>query len=117
MVVTGFMQGGPMIKRVLPVAVVTFAVWIALMIKRVLPVAVVAFAVWISFMMASGLGARAETPVLTWTIQVCDTLDEVTEFLNKLPLERALEAKIVTINSTRSFMGVWSAPYRVYYRR
>lgn len=52
-----------------------------------------------------------------WTMYTCGTLDCVTQFLNTLPVERALEAKIVVINSQRSFLGVLSDPYYIYYRK
>ena len=54
---------------------------------------------------------------ITWNIQSCGTLECVTEFLNKLPIDRAIEAKITTINSQRSFMGVLSDPYKIWYRK
>ena len=61
--------------------------------------------------------ATFANPHLTWAMQTCSTLEEVTQFLNTLPEERALEAKVLTINSQRSFGGVFSSPYRIFYRR
>ena len=52
-----------------------------------------------------------------WQMQTCDTLDCVTDFLNKLPVQDALEAKVIVINSQRSLLGVLSNPYYIYYRR
>ena len=54
---------------------------------------------------------------LIWVIKPCFTLEEVETFLNELPLERALEAKIVVINSQRSFLSSMSNPYYVFYRQ
>lgn len=48
---------------------------------------------------------QAQSSHLTWTHEACSTLDCVDDVLNKLPLDRALEAKIVVINSQRSFLG------------
>lgn len=58
----------------------------------------------------------SEEPRLTWKMEGCYTLDDVTVFLNKLPAERALEAKVVAINSQRSFLGTLSTPYYVWHR-
>jgi hypothetical protein len=55
-------------------------------------------------------------PPLVWKMESCGTLDCVTAQLNRLPPDRALEAKVVVINSTRSFMGALSNPYYIYYR-
>lgn len=53
--------------------------------------------------------------LLAWVIQPCGTLEEVAKFLNKLPTAQAINAKVVVINSQRSFFGVWSTPYYVFY--
>jgi hypothetical protein len=54
---------------------------------------------------------------LQWESHACGTVTCVADFLNRLPDERAAEAKVITINSQRSFMGVLSDPYYVYYRK
>jgi len=64
---------------------------------------------------AFSLGAEPKPP--EWVMQGCFTLQDVTDFLNKLPPERAIEAKVVAINSQRSFLGSLSTPYYVWYRR
>ena len=51
-----------------------------------------------------------------WFMKPCFTLEDVTTFLNKLPEDSAISAKIVVINSQRSFMGTLSSPYYVYYK-
>lgn len=54
--------------------------------------------------------------LLTWVMRACFTLEDVTSFLNTLPTERALEAKVIAMNSQRSFLGMFSTPYYVWYR-
>jgi len=53
---------------------------------------------------------------LVWHQHSCMTLDDVKAFLDKLPPDRALEAKIVVLNSQRSFLGALSEPYYILYR-
>ena len=55
--------------------------------------------------------------LLVWAIKDCFTLEDVSAFLNSLPPERAVEAKVVVINSQRSFLGALSSPYQVFYRK
>lgn len=56
-------------------------------------------------------------PKAQWVMEGCDTLEQVTALLNRLPPDRATDAKVTTINSQRSFMGVLSTPYYVWYRK
>lgn len=55
--------------------------------------------------------------LLVWVMQPCSTLEEVEKFLNKLPRDQAVLAKIVVINSQRSFLGVLSTPYYIFYEK
>ena len=55
-------------------------------------------------------------PTMQWDKQSCNTLDDVQSFLNKLSPDRALEAKVVTINSKRQMNFLCDA-YVVFYRR
>ena len=52
-----------------------------------------------------------------WLLKPCFTLEEVTKFLNSLSPGVADTAKIVAINSQRSFLGSLSTPYYVWYRQ
>lgn len=52
---------------------------------------------------------------VVWIMKGCFTLDDVKRFLNTLPLSESLNAKIVVINSQRSFLGKLSTPYYVLY--
>jgi len=52
-----------------------------------------------------------------WVMQDCYTLDDVTALLNRLPADRAVDAKVLAINSQRSFLGAASTPYYVWYRK
>ena len=52
-----------------------------------------------------------------WEMKSCATLNCVTDFLNALPPDSALDAKITTINSQRSFLGTLSDPYKIWYRK
>ena len=52
-----------------------------------------------------------------WLMKPCFTLDEVTQFLNTLPPGIADTAKVLAINSKRSFLGELSTPYYVWYRQ
>lgn len=58
-----------------------------------------------------------QKPIGTWAMKDCYTLDDVTAFLNTLPTDRAVDAKVLAINSQRSFLGSMSTPYYVWYRR
>lgn len=53
--------------------------------------------------------------LVVWVMKGCFTLDDVTTFLNSLPFQEALQAKVVVINSQRSFVGALSTPYYVWY--
>lgn len=55
--------------------------------------------------------------MLLWVMKGCFALDDVTNFLNSLPKQQALTAKVVAINSQRSFMGALSTPYYVWYNK
>lgn len=61
--------------------------------------------------------AAAQPARAQWVMKDCFTLEAVTDFLNTLPPDRAADAKVVAINSQRSFMGSLSTPYYVWYRR
>ena len=52
---------------------------------------------------------------LVWTMVSCSSLAEVQKTLSKLTNSESLSAKIVVINSQRSFLGVWSDPYYIFY--
>jgi hypothetical protein len=83
-----------------------FIDWAVLVVLLVLLFAAASFSLW-----ANELGN------LQWESHACGTVTCVADFLNRLPDERAAEAKVITINSQRSFMGVLSDPYYVYYRK
>lgn len=70
-------------------------------------------------LLLTGVSLYAQKPKAEphWVMKDCFTLDCVTETLNGLPLERALEAKITTINSQRSAFGALSSPYYIWYRK
>lgn len=53
---------------------------------------------------------------LIWTSKQFGTIDDLVRFLNTLSDDRAKEAKILVINSQRSFLGVLSSPYFLIYR-
>lgn len=81
---------------------------------------------WLTVLMAAfivaGIWAAAANQVRAqakpeWAMKDCYTLDDVTAFLNKLPPDRATDAKVLAINSQRSFLGTWSTPYYVWYRK
>ena len=55
--------------------------------------------------------------LIMWTMVSCSTLDEVKKLLDGLPATEAMSAKIVVINSQRSFLGAWSDPYYVFYAK
>lgn len=57
------------------------------------------------------------TLCFVWVMKDCFTLDDVTKFLNTLPLDQALHAKVIAINSQRSFAGVFTTPYYVWYNK
>jgi len=52
-----------------------------------------------------------------WVMKDCYTLEDVTKMLNSLPADRAVDAKVLAINSQRSWMGSLSTPYYVWYRK
>lgn len=54
--------------------------------------------------------------VLVWVAKSFFTIEDMMRFINQLPLERAMEAKIIVINSQRSFLGAASDPYYLIYR-
>lgn len=68
----------------------------------------------LSFPYLKGTAQQSSPP---WRMHGCFSLDEVTNFLNNLPPGRATEAKVIAINSQRSFLGSLSTPYYVWYRR
>lgn len=51
-----------------------------------------------------------------WVMEGCGTLDCVTALLNTLG-DRAIDAKVTTINSQRSFLGPLTTPYYVWHRK
>lgn len=53
--------------------------------------------------------------LMVWAMQACDTLEAVLQFFNGLQDWQTEKAKIVVINSQRSFFGVLSTPYYVFY--
>lgn len=53
---------------------------------------------------------------IIWVTKSFFTIDDMIDFLNMLPMQRQMEAKIFVINSTRSFMGKFSDPYYFIYR-
>ena len=53
---------------------------------------------------------------LIWVSKQFFAINDMVKFLNDLPPDRALEAKVVVLNSQRSFMGKWSSPYVLVYR-
>lgn len=55
--------------------------------------------------------------LLVWVIQSFFTIDDMVKFLNGLPEDRAKEAKILVINSQRSFLSTLSSPYYLIYRK
>jgi hypothetical protein len=54
--------------------------------------------------------------ILVWISKQFFAISDITNFLNTLPTERAIEAKIVVLNSQRSFLGSLSSPYILMYR-
>lgn len=60
--------------------------------------------------------AKANQPD-QWVMESAYTLDDVTAILNKLPSGKAIDAKVLAINSQRSFMGSLSTPYYVWHRK
>ena len=52
---------------------------------------------------------------LIWTMVSCSSLADVQKTLNGLTNSESLTAKIVVINSKRSFLGALSDPYYVFY--
>jgi hypothetical protein len=77
----------------------------------------VILAIAIAFGCSIAISTESTIHSLRWQMESCGTLEDVTDFLNKLPPERAIEAKVTTINSQRSFMGALSDPYKVWYRK
>lgn len=55
--------------------------------------------------------------LLVWVSQSFFTIDDMVKFLNGLPEDRAKEAKILVINSQRSFLSTLSSPYYLIYRK
>ena len=53
---------------------------------------------------------------IIWVTKSFFTIDGMINFLNTLPIQRQMEAKVFVINSTRSFMGNFSDPYYLIYR-
>lgn len=75
-------------------------------------------AVIVIAMLALGMSLRAQQrPTVHWAMKDCFTLDDVTKFLNALPPDRAADAKVLAINSQRSFLGAMDTPYYVWYRK
>lgn len=68
--------------------------------------------------MFSGAAIATVVPTQpTWIMKYCYTLEAVTQLLNSLPPQSAAQAKVLAINSQRSFMGSLSTPYYVWYPR
>lgn len=56
-------------------------------------------------------------PRPVWVMKDCFDLPCVTRTLNELPPDRAVDAKVIAINSQRSFLGALSSPYYIWYRK
>ena len=53
---------------------------------------------------------------LIWVSKGFMTIEEMVQFLNTLPEQYAKEAKVIVLNSQRSFLGPLSKPYYLIYR-
>ena len=51
--------------------------------------------------------------VLVWVSKGFFTIDSMVSFINTLPLERAVESKIVACNSNRMFVSPYVLIYRI----
>ncbi len=52
----------------------------------------------------------------SWVYESYFTIEDLMTALNALPVDKQLEAKIIVINSQRSFVGIWSDPYYLIHR-